>query len=1138
LLGSLRAGHDEWLAELRRVTLLFVNLPGLDHTATLDRAQRAMEGLQTALYRYEGSINKLSVDDKGTMLVAILGLPPLAHEDDPARAVQAALAMRAVLTGLGERAAIGVTTGRVFCGVVGDERRREYTVLGAVVNLAARLMQAAPGGVLCDAATARAAGAALAFEELPAMKVKGYADPIAVYQPSNGRVGRPGPAWRDPVGPLVGRRGERERLAEQLRMLQQAGSGDPSQSSVVVIEGEAGIGKSRLVAELVEQAQAAGVRVLAGGGDAIERNTPYYAWREIFIRLPAVSAAGDTEARRRAVLDLLGQDRETRELAPLLNAVLPLDWPGTARTAELSPQGRADHTRSLLVRLLRAAIGGTPTVLVLEDAHWLDSASSALALAVRRNVSPVLMVIATRPQDEQGALVEDLGWAAYRRLLQAPGTKRLILDALSPDEVEALVCHRLGVTAVPEVVAAFVQEKAEGSPLFSEELAFALRDAKLIRVVGGRCQLASGVGDISSFNFPDTVHGVITGRIDRLTPHQQLTLKVASVIGRVFALRVLCAIYPMKEAATTLVDDLVALEGANLTVLDSPEPHLAYLFKHVVTQEAAYNLMLVSQRQQLHRTIAEWYEHAHAGDLLPQALLLAYHWQGANVPDRAIGYLAEAGGQALRTGAYREAVRVFSGLLELDDRTREAGGPELERNSQPTARDVSADAANIRRARWEHQLGDAYHGLGQLGPAREHLHAALALLNRRMPASGRRLAVGLGWQILQQARNRCWPRAPVARSEEARGALLEAAEVYERLYVLDLYANRRSEAIHEAVKGLNLAEAAGSMGAVARLTAVCGVSIGFLARHRLAESYIKRSLSVAGKVADPSVHAWVLQFAALYGIGMGRWVAAMEQLDEAAEITRRVGDRRRLGEINALRGCVAYFQGDLARAASLFAELRHYGSQNRNTQMQAWALLAQATHAVRSGDLDQARLVLQNRRAPALEALLHLRRGEWQAASEAVQAALEPVRAAPIKCYWYELYATTAEATIGLWHASRQRDIGDQATLRAAAEQAMRTLCRYARAFPIGQPRALLCQGLLAWVDERPVRAWKAWRRSLAVAERLGMRYDEMLAHHQLGRHGDPSERDEHLARARQLFAQLGIGGEAAGPETLAIHLP
>jgi class 3 adenylate cyclase len=1137
LLGSLRAGHAEWLAELRRVTLLFVNLPGLDHTATLEQAQQAMQALQTALYRYEGSINKLSVDDKGTMLVAALGLPPLAHEDDPARAVQAALAMRAALTGLGERSAIGVTTGRVFCGVVGDQRRREYTMLGAVVNLAARLMQAAaPGGILCDAATAQAAGAAIAFEELPAVKLKGHTDPVAVYRPRDRAVARPGPAWRDPLGPLVGRTAERKRLAEQLRMLVvQTGNGDPRLASVVALEGEAGMGKSRLVAELVEQARAAGVRVLAGAGDAIERNTPFYAWREIFVRLPAIDAAGDTEARRHAILDLLGPDPETRELAPLLNAVLPLDWPETARTAELSPQGRADHTRSLLVRLLQAAIGGTPTVLVLEDAHWLDSASSALALAVGRAITPLLMVLATRPPDEQGALVDDLGWAAYRRLLQAPGTTRLILGALSPEDVEALICHRLGVTAVPEVVASFIHEKAEGSPLFSEELAYALRDAKLIQLVGGRCQLAPGVGDIS-VHFPDTVHGVITSRIDRLTPHQQLTLKVASVIGRVFALRLLRDIYPVKETPSTLADDLVALEAANLTVLDHPEPHLAYLFKHVITQEAAYNLMLASQRQQLHRTIAEWYEHTHAGDLRSHAPLLAYHWQGADVPDKAIDYLEEAGGQALRTGAYREAVRLFSRLLDLDDRTRQAGEPAWD--SRSTARHISPDASNIRRARWERQLGDAHLGLGQLRPAREHLHTALALLNRRMPASGRRLAVRLGWQILQQARNRLWPRSPVARAVETRDALLEAAEVYKRLYVLDLYANRRTEAIHEAVKGLNLAEAAGSEGAVAQLMVVCGLSLGFLARHRLAQTYIKRAFTGVDKPADPAVRAWVLQFAAMYDMGMGRWVAATDQLDQAATLTRRVGDRRRLGEINALRACVAHFQGDLARAASLVAELRWYGSQGRNTQMQAWALLAQASYAVRSGDLDQAMLVLQDRRAPALEALLHLRHGAWQPAGTAVQAALEPVRAAPIKCYWYELYATTAEVAIALWHVSRHRDIGDQASLRAAAEQAMRAMRRYAKAFPIGQPRALLCQGLLAWIDEQPLRARKAWRRSLAAAERLGMRYDQMLAHQLLGRHGDPSERDEHLARARQLFAQLGIGDKVPGPDALAAHFP
>jgi hypothetical protein len=152
--------------------------------------------------------------------------------------------------------------------------------------------------------------------------------------------------------------------------------------------------------------------------------------------------------------------------------------------------------------------------------------------------------------------------------------------------------------------------------------------------------------------------------------------------------------------------------------------------------------------------------------------------------------------------------------------------------------------------------------------------------------------------------------------------------------------------------------------------------------------------------------------------------------------------------------------------------------------------------------------------------------------------ALASAGVAPIKCYWLDLYATTAEAAIALWHASRQRGPDEQATARAAAGQAMRSLRRYAHVFPIGRPRALLCQGLLAWVQGRPVRARKAWRRSLAAAERLGMRYDQLLAHQQLSRHGDPSERDEHLARAHQLFTQLGTGGPVAGLEALAAHFP
>jgi class 3 adenylate cyclase/tetratricopeptide (TPR) repeat protein len=1125
MLAAMVAGHEEWLAELRQITVVFANLPDLDHRAGLDEAQEVMATLQGALYRYEGSINKLSLDEKGTTLVAALGLPPLAHEDDPARGVQAALAMREALAAIGRRVAIGVTTGRAFCGTVGSRWRREYTMLGAVVNLAARLMQEAGDGVLCDAVTAEAARATLAFEALAPVRVKGRADPVPVFRPGRPARGRgPEPVARTP---LVGREHERQRLTVALGRLAAAGDGRPDRTQVLVLEGEAGAGKSRLVAELVDQALAAGVPVLAGAGDAVERNTPWHPWRELFGRLPAFEGA-DLAGRRRLVLELLGPDRELRDLAPLLNPVLGLELPETARSAELSGQGRADRTRDLLVRLLRAVVADTPTLLVMEDAHWLDSASTGLVLTLCRERMPLLLAVATRSQAEAGTLADDLSWVAYRRLLRAPNTERLVLDRLPSAAVRALVGQRLGVGEVPDALARLVEDKAEGNPLFTEELTVALRDADLVRVVDGRVALAAVVPEVLDRRIPRTVHGAITSRIDRLSPTQQLTVKVASVIGRVFAVVILRDVHPLHDAvARTLTADLTAIERADLTVLESPEPDLQYLFKHVITQEAAYNLMLLSQRRRLHRAVAEWYERSGGGDLA----VLAHHWRQAEVPEKAAHYLERAGAEALREGAYAEAVRFFTALLETDD-----AGPAAPRPGRGRRGRGMPEEPAVRRARWEHQLGDAYLGLGQLGPEQEHLHAALALLNRRTPASGPRLPGKLTWQTGQQLRNRLWPRPLVARSTTARAALEEAAEVYERLFMVDYHASRRGQALHQAVKGLNLAEAAGSRSAEARMAAACSVAAGLLARHRLAEAYLGRAFTALSGTDDASARSWVLQAAALYGIGVGRWPEVRRHLEEARAIVGRLGDPRRLAEITGLGIWERYFQGDLPAVRPLLAELDRVGRQSGDAQVRAWAVAGHAVIGLRTGDLEEAASALARRSAPAPEALLALELGDRPRAVEAVRRALEQAALPPVKCYWFDLYAMTAEVALALWLDRRAAGHGDAGPWRAMATQAVGYLGRYARVFPIGEPRARLYRGLVAWTAGRPGPARRSWRASLAAAERLGMRYDQVLALDTLGRHGEWGQRQAHRERAGALFERLAVK-YLTSPEALVARL-
>ncbi len=1141
ILAPLAAGQSDWVAELRRITVIFLNLPDLTHAAPLEQAQRIMAALQTALYRFEGSINKLSVDDKGVTLVAALGLPPLAHEDDAARAVSAALAMQAALAGLGQRAAVGIATGRAFCGVVGSDRRREYTMIGDVVNLAARLMQAAPGTVLCDAPTCHAAGMDLALDAVGPIRVKGKAEPVPVYRPRGPARRAALPTQAPPHPSLVGRAAERALLSGELQALlgaDRAGVARPERASVVVVEGEAGVGKSRLVAELVEQAQAAGLRTLSGTGDAIEHSTPYFAWREVFGGLLRLDDLPEP-ARRQVTLDLLRADPQALRLAPLLDAVLPLELPDNEVTAQMTGQVRADNTRDLLVSLLRAATRGAPTVLVMEDAHWLDSASWALTLAVSRRVAPLLLVVVTRPPDEQGGHGDAPRWEQYDRLVHAPGTRRLRLEGLGATDTEALVRQRLGVASVAAEVAALVYDKAEGHPLFSEELASALRDAGLIRIVDGRCEVAPGVGDLHQLEFPDTVQGAIISRIDRLPPSPELTLKVASVIGRVFAFRILRAVHPFGATRPSLTDDLAVLERANLTMLDTPEPRLAYLFKHVITQEVTYNLLLFAQRRQLHRAVAEWHERTYAEDLAPFYPLLAYHWSRAEVTPKAVDYLERAGLQALQGGAYQEAVRFFSELLAMGGERRAAAGTP----------------AAVQAARWELSLADAHQGLGELPELRRHVEAALALLGWPVPATRRKLTLGLPRHALRQLAHRLWPSRFVGRWPERRALLLEAARGYDRLNAVDFFASHGLSALYAAIKGANLAEGVGPSPELARLYATCGLNLGLLRLRRLAEAYLERALATARQVDDLAAQAWALQIAAVYDMGVGHWDQARARLTQVSELVRGVGDRRRVAEADALFAWVAYFQGDFADGAARFVNLYRDARRSGDVQAQSWGVQGQAISALRTGDLDRAAHLLTERSAPALAALLHWRRGEPAAAQQAVETTLPWTRRRPTKCYWFDMYAATAEVAVGLleaaggpagqpapagrrklagrWGSAGGQELARWQELVGLAERACKGLWGYARVFPVGRPRAWLCQGLLHWLTGRPGRARAAWRRSLAAAERLAMRYDQGLAHYEIGRHAQGPERRAHLERAGELFAELGSARELAATRAL-----
>jgi tetratricopeptide (TPR) repeat protein len=881
-------------------------------------------------------------------------------------------------------------------------------------------------------------------------------------------------------------------------------------AGVLIIEGEPGIGKSRLVDELRWQAQELGLTTFSGAGDAVEKASAYHGWRGVFSELLTLESVTDTEARRRHVLEAF--DADLRERAPLLNDILPLDLPENALTQQMSGEVRADNTRTVLLRLIQASALQAPKVIVLEDTHWLDSASWALALDVGAELHglPLLFLIATRPIPEPLPI-------DFARLLEAPRLTRLRLEPLPADEALALVSQRLRVTSLPSPVAALIREKAEGNPFYSEELAYALRDSGVIQIAGETCRVTPGV-DLKTVAFPDTVQGVITSRIDRLTPPQQLAIKVASVIGRVFAFRALRDIYPIEADKAQLRDYVAKLETLDLTPLDTPDPELAYIFKHIITQEVAYNLMLFAQRRDLHQATAEWFERTYAADLAPHYPLLAHHWGLAGVPEKTATYLEQAGEQAIQSGAYQEAIGFFTELLNLAQTAIPAQ----------------------RRAHWERQLGEAYFSLGNLVEARQRLETAAALVGWPVPASRAQWVIALAKEIGRQALHQFWPSHFMGRSGEKQKEYTTAATAYIRLTELYIFANAIDHILIGVFRALNLAEAVGPSPVLAQAYSGMALTAGLLPLRRLAERYERQALETAERVNDLPALSWVLLLRGIYGSGVGQWAKVEAALTRGAELAERLGDRRRFDECRGMRGWGLFCQGQWALTSQLETAVAADAGQRGDPQAHAYQLIARSEVALRFGQAGHAEQVLawaeeaaallkegtdvqQYIRFYGVVSEAHWRLGQVAKARQAAEQGLAILtRSQPSISYSLEGYASVAAIFLTLWEQERRQTPTSNSQTRESARQALRALYKFARPFSIGTARAHLWQGVFEWLDDKPAAARRAWQKSLAVARTMAMPYDEALACYEMGRHTLGEDRHVSLMRALDIFERLG----------------
>jgi class 3 adenylate cyclase/tetratricopeptide (TPR) repeat protein len=671
--------------ERKYVTVLFadvVDSTGLGERLDPEQVAEIMNGafafLNASVKKYDGTIARLL----GDAILAFFGAP-VAHEDDAERAVRAGLEIQeaareyaeAVRRNYGVEFAVrvGINTGLAVLAAVGDEIRTEYTAMGDTTNVAARLQSAAePGTVLISADTYHLVKQLFELRPRGGAMVKGKSAPIVTYEVLSPKA-VPGKVrgLEGLSSPLVGRSGELELVEGKLEEVLE-GSG-----SFVAVIGEAGLGKSRLLAEVSQSAKSgAQVAWLEGRALSYEQAVTYYPWRQV-IRGAIGAKDGDSPE---AVRERLHGDPACVAMAEgdpqYLEVILSVESDATLEAvAALEGDSLVEHIAAAMRSYLRARAGLMPTVIVLDDLHWADTASLDLLLGVSSLVEemPLLIICLLRPDKDAPS------WSVIERARNQLDAHyaEVVLEPLDVAHSKELLGNLLYIEDLPESVRQLILDKAEGNPFFVEEVIRTLIDSEYIVQENSHWRATREIVNVS---IPDTLTGVLSARIDRLPENTKHVAQTAAVLGRIFAQRALiatCAAAPPPEQIEDVEPHLGVLTYEELVRERVHDPELEYIFKHALTQEAAYELLLIRRRKVLHRRAGEVLENLYPEQQGELASALAYHFRLGEDWERAADYAMGAGAQAVKVFAMSEALAYYDEAYQSLKKVPDASPEQL-----------------------------------------------------------------------------------------------------------------------------------------------------------------------------------------------------------------------------------------------------------------------------------------------------------------------------------------------------------------------------------------------------------------------------------------------------------------------------
>jgi class 3 adenylate cyclase/tetratricopeptide (TPR) repeat protein len=1102
--------------ERKLVTVLFCDIAEstqLAHRVGADAMHallnRFFDVALSEVHRVEGTINQFLGDG----FMALFGAP-LAHEDHARRALLAALAIRQRLcdseeTGLSEvRVRMGVNTGMVVVGRIGDHLRMDYTAVGDTTHLAARLQQSAqPDTIRLSPATQHAASAWFEFHTLGRHALKGIAEPMELFELVKARTAPE--AGIASVGggissPLVGRESELAVLTASLSSLQQGRGG------IVFLTGEPGVGKSRLLAEARRSPQAGGVRWLEGRSLSFGRSLSYWPFIEILKQVFAIEET-DAEAQawsklERGCTELFAERAD--EIAPYLGTVLALEIPAAhaQRVKYLDPQGLGRQVFLTMRQLFERLAARGPVLVLMEDWHWVDHSSVALCehLLPLTGTNALSLWFAARPEPKEP--MAQMRTSASEGEKPLP-TQEIALTPLAATQSGRLLDNLVGADRLPETLRRQILRKTEGNPFFIEEITRALiADGALVQEPHGRAWRLSK--PVETLSLPDSVQGVIVARIDRLEEGVKEALKLASVIGRSFFLRILQAI---SDAGQALDSNLQHLQQAELIRLRQKLPELEYIFKHALVQEAAYGSIVAERRKAIHRAVARAIETLFPERLEEFTSMLAYHYARAEDWEKAQEYLFKAGDQAGRMAADAEA---------------------LEHYKQAEAAYTKASAIPLtllQRATLDRKLGQAMYGIGDYSGAVEQLSRALSHLGVRYPATiwgVRRSSMRYtGAHFLELFLRRL---GLGARFNMPLDIAQEISSICRSLVWLHYFADEERMGLDILIE-LHAGDRSGDTLARAHGLANLGVVFILLHAHRQARKYITESIALAREGRHSTAIADGVFFLGWLEWTVGSLDAAERCFEEAALAYKNAGEIRGWGGATIYWFAAAWQRGRYSFASGLATQLLDAGEAAGDPHVYNWGLNASAWNSFSLRGLDEAAAYASKAceaaaklTSPRIEVLMQgflskcrIQQGRiseaWAAADRALRLVTKH-NLRGLQC----ADAFNAIARLRLIELERSSSVVRPRALKAARRAGRRAI-RCASGAITWMAEALRLTGTLAWLHGDKALAGNRWRESVAFAERFDLPVDRGCTLLEMGKRlGD----DALLSKATEVFAQ------------------